>query len=319
MSNASPQTISGIRRASRELVRQFGLTQQTVAGTDLSISAVHAIIEIGNENGLSAKTLGERLVLEKSTISRLLQSLIKRGEVEELRSKTDGRMKQLQLTAKGEATWADIESFAKHQVASALDHVSPQTQSTILQGLDRYAQALERCRVGAGDKARADEVAISCGYTPGLIGDVVSTLQRYMSRHFGFGSRFEARIATDLSEFMARIDDDANAIWHAHRGKQFLGSISIDSHFADQGFAHLRWFIVDDTAHGRGIGRQLLQEALAFCDRKGFAETHLWTVKGLDAARALYERSGFKLAEEYMGDQWGSRILEQKFIRPRPN
>ncbi|WP_342212198.1 hypothetical protein [Roseitalea porphyridii] len=40
-------TIAHIRDASRRLVRELGFMQATLAGTDLSPSAVHAIIEIG--------------------------------------------------------------------------------------------------------------------------------------------------------------------------------------------------------------------------------------------------------------------------------
>ena len=39
------------------------------------------------------------------------------------------------------------------------------------------------------------------------------------------------------------------------------------------------------------------------------------TFKGLDAARHLYEAAGFKLAEESEGRQWGSVVVEQRFVR----
>jgi hypothetical protein len=45
---------------------------------------------------------------------------------------------------------------------------------------------------------------------------------------------------------------------------------------------------------------------------------HLWTIQGLDAARRPYERHAFQLAEEYLGDQWGSEILEQRLVRQLP-
>ncbi|MCS5961630.1 hypothetical protein LNP74_31290 [Klebsiella pneumoniae subsp. pneumoniae] len=34
--------------------------------------------------------------------------------------------------------------------------------------------------------------------------------------------------------------------------------------------AHLRWFILDDSCRGSGIGRRLLSEAMAFCDSRQF-------------------------------------------------
>jgi len=82
------------------------------------------------------------------------------------------------------------------------------------------------------------------------------------------------------------------------------------------GAAHLRWFIVDDGLRGYGIGRALIGRAMAFVDEAGFGETRLWTFKGLDAARALYEQAGFQLAEEASGAQWGTEVVEQVFVRP---
>ena len=117
---------------------------------------------------------------------------------------------------------------------------------------------------------------------------------------------------------MARLEKTENAIWYAQNDEKFVGSIAIDGEDLGNGRAHLRWFIVDDGNRGAGVGKMLIQEAMEFCDKQAFFETHLWTFKGLDAARTLYENHGFSLAEEYDGDQWGTEVLEQKFVRPRP-
>jgi hypothetical protein len=63
-----------------------------------------------------------------------------------------------------------------------------------------------------------------------------------------------------------------------------------------------------------GVGRVLLERAMAFVDAH-YDETYLWTFKGLDAARHLYEAAGFTLAEESEGRQWGSVVVEQRFVR----
>jgi GNAT superfamily N-acetyltransferase len=95
-----------------------------------------------------------------------------------------------------------------------------------------------------------------------------------------------------------------------------VGSIAIDGEDLGANVAHLRWFIMDDRARGTGVGRTLLSTALAFADANGFAETPLWTFEGLSAARHLYESQGFACVEEHPGNQWGSEVLEQRFIRP---
>ena len=63
---------------------------------------------------------------------------------------------------------------------------------------------------------------------------------------------------------------------------------------------------------------------MKFCESRDFQETQLWTFKGLDAARKLYEAAGFVLAEEWSGHQWGRVLTEQRFVRrgsedPAPN
>jgi hypothetical protein len=40
---------------------------------------------------------------------------------------------------------------------------------------------------------------------------------------------------------------------------------------------------------------------------------YLWTFEGLDAARHLYEKSGFRLALQKRGAQWGAEVNEQRF------
>ena len=64
-----------------------------------------------------------------------------------------------------------------------------------------------------------------------------------------------------------------------------------------------------------GLWRKLLAQAVGFCDARGFGETHLWTFRGLDAARRLYEASRFTLVEEQPGRQWGEKVIEQRFVR----
>ena len=312
----TPAPIVGeVRAASRDFVRQLGLMNRTVAGTDLSLSAVHAIIEIGNAGKLSSKQLGEQLLLEKSTISRLVKSLAQSGEVSETRSGKDARIKHLELTSQGRRTFGSIEQVTDSQVSRALNRMDPQSQRGVLTGLQDYVAALKSTSDGQALPGPAGHFQVEAGYAPALIGSVVTMLHSYMNRHYGFGLAFERRIASDLVEFMSRIEAAGNCIWRAESNGRIIGSISIDGHHSDEGYAHLRWFIVDTEIRGAGVGKALLSQALEFCDMNGYPETHLWTVKGLDAARSLYENAGFELAEEYQGDQWGTSVMEQKFVR----
>jgi len=46
-----------------------------------------------------------------------------------------------------------------------------------------------------------------------------------------------------------------------------------------------------------------MTEAITFCQRKSFKRIYLTTFAGLDAARHLYEKFGFKLCHEEDGSQ----------------
>jgi GNAT superfamily N-acetyltransferase len=157
------------------------------------------------------------------------------------------------------------------------------------------------------------DVQIVKGYIPGLIGRVAELHGTYYHEHWGFGSFFEARVATDLSEFIKRYDEGHDGFWTASLEGRVEGSIAIDGANAEMKGAHLRWFILSDILRGRGIGNRLIDTAIGFCRDKGFKRVYLWTFEGLDAARHLYEKVGFGLVEQCRGTQWGKEVNEQRF------
>jgi N-acetylglutamate synthase-like GNAT family acetyltransferase len=159
------------------------------------------------------------------------------------------------------------------------------------------------------------EIQISPGYRAGLIGRVIDMHMAYYAPFAGFGQRFESVLAGGLASFCDRLHHPNNQIWLAIQDQQIIGSLAIDGEDLGNNTAHLRWFIMDDKVRGTGVGCRLLTQALQFVDLQKFEETHLWTFKGLNAARHLYEKNDFKLVEENLGNQWGTDILEQRFCR----
>ena len=157
------------------------------------------------------------------------------------------------------------------------------------------------------------EVTIA-GYVPGAIGRVAELHARYYSKAWDFGLYFEAKVATELSEFLRRFDPGRDGFWTASQNGRVEGSIAIDGDRAETEGAHLRWFILSEALRGLGVGNRLMQEALGFCRQEGYLRVYLWTFQGLDSARHLYEKFGFQLAEQLEGEQWGNRVLEQRYV-----
>lgn len=134
----------------------------------------------------------------------------------------------------------------------------------------------------------------------------------YYQQHWGFGLFFEAKVATELASFLSRYDEQRDGFWIAVEAGSIQGSITIDgSHAAVEG-AHLRWFIMSDALRGKGVGNQLMGIAIKFCQSQGYRQVYLWTFEGLNAARHLYEKSGFKLVYQQKGVQWGREVNEQR-------
>ena len=302
------EMINSIRFASRTLVRKFGYMKKNIAGTKYSASAVHAIIEIGAQGKLLGKELSERLDLDKSSVSRLIQNLIKHGEVEEKKSDIDTRQKNLFLTQQGEVTLKEINNFAKNQVINAIAPLSGASRDVIMQGLNLYSKALD-------PEVKPIEIAIHEGYRPGLIGAISGYHGSIHSQIAGLGAIFEGLVATGMAEFMPRADKSKNKTWYAEQSGKIVGGITIDGEDLGNNVAHLRWFIIDNTLQSVGLGSKLIKMTMDFCDAQGFNEVHLWTYKGLDAAKKLYERHDFDLVEEISGNQWGKQVIEQKYVR----
>ncbi len=157
------------------------------------------------------------------------------------------------------------------------------------------------------------DIEISKGYIPGAIGRVAELHGSYYHEHWGFGLFFEAKVTTELVEFLRRYEEARDGFWIASLKGRVEGSITIDGlHAEDQG-AHLRWFIMSDALRGRGVGNCLITTAIDFCRGKGYKRVFLWSFEGLSAARHLYEKVGFRLVEQRRGTQWGTAVNEQQF------
>lgn len=301
--------VAPIRHHSRHLMRELGVLNSALPGIGLSSSAVHAIVELGFEDGLTARDLSARLLLEKSTISRLVKSLSTKGLVSETPDPDDRRAKHLSLTQEGRASLDQINRLAVTRVSAALDRVTPRDGEAIRDGLRLYAGALAAARTDTTPPAPN----IRTGYTPGLLGRIVTLHARYYSALVGFGQAFETTVAAGMADFLPRLSNPANGTWWIDRDGDIVGGISVDGEDLGDGVAHLRWFILDPDLQGSGLGNTLLETALAHCRTQGFKQVDLWTFSGLNAARALYEKHGFALVEQKTGDQWGKAMQEQKF------
>jgi GNAT superfamily N-acetyltransferase len=158
-------------------------------------------------------------------------------------------------------------------------------------------------------------LTVQQGYAPGCIGRITELHADYYSRLAGFGLPFEAKVAGGLAAFFEQYQAGRDGIWLAVEGNKIQGSIAIDGSHAEEEGAHLRWFIASEETRGTRIGSRLMDHAMEHCVAQGFRRVYLWTFEGLETARHLYERHGFRLVHQQAGDQWGKQVNEQRFER----
>src|SRR5215472_7717274 len=120
---------------------------------------------------------------------------------------------------------------------------------------------------------------------PGDLGSVVALHGTLYAREYGFDPTFEAYVAGPLSDFV-RAADPRSRLWLAEQGERIVGCVAVVA--ASPQVAQLRWFLVDPSARGTGLGKRLLREALAFCESCEYTSVVLWTERSLTAAAHLY-------------------------------
>jgi putative acetyltransferase len=110
-------------------------------------------------------------------------------------------------------------------------------------------------------------------------------------------AEFAAYVETAVREELSRIEDyyARGAFWVAEDGR-VIGMVGIEPHGSDS--AELRRMAVDRRHRRKGVARELLATAEAYCRASGYRKIVLSTSELQVAARRLYEASGYRLVRE---------------------
>ncbi len=73
--------------------------------------------------------------------------------------------------------------------------------------------------------------------------------------------------------------------------------------------AQLRMLLVEPSARGLGLGAVLVGECERFARRSGYRTIRLWTNSILVAARAIYQKAGYKLVASEAHHSFGHDLV----------
>ena len=127
----------------RETAREYVRLQRSHAlccGT--TSTQCHILCAIGAQGSIEQSELGSRLGLEKSWISRALDSLEREGLIERRRSDNDSRIKSVSLSASGTARYEALDASLNAHARSILDRIPETERGCVRKALELLAQAV---------------------------------------------------------------------------------------------------------------------------------------------------------------------------------
>jgi len=155
-----------------------------------------------------------------------------------------------------------------------------------------------------------DSLSIRHDMRPGDVGYITYLHAILYAPEQGWDHTFDSYVAIPLAEFAVRRSQQER-IWIVEKESRIEGCVAIVK-FSEKE-AQLRWLLLHPDLRGRGLGRRLVEEALAFCRDVGYSSVFLWTVSTLPAAAGLYQSVGFREREKVTHELWGSVVTEVKY------
>ena len=304
-SKAVPASLIGkFREFNRQHSRLIGTLENGYLGTDLTLQEARVLYEIAKAPRCSQTEIREKTGMDQAFVSRILARLGRSGLLEKVVSATDGRSREFSLSEKGRRRFREIDRRADQLAGRVLGPLLPEARQRVEAALTTL-QAHIHGQAASGFVIREEQV-----------GDLGWTFYRQAvvyREEFGYSPVFEKYVSEGLAPFLHNRDLKRDRLWVAEMDGEKVGFIAV--HHADDrpSWAKLRWFLVEKEARGQGLGRALLERALAFCRDAGYKGIFLWTVSDLDGARRQYERAGLQLAEEKEGCEWAPWGKEQRW------
>lgn len=300
--------IEAVRAFNRFITRHIGALNEGLLASSFSLTECRILYELAHRPGVTASVLGRDLALDPGYLSRILRSFRERGLVEATAAEADARRQQLTLTAAGMAAFAPLDQRSRAEVAAVLAPLPEPDQA-------RLVEAMRTIETLIGDRAPAAATVVLRPHRPGDMGWIIHRHAALYAREYGWDNSFEALVAEVAAGFIRNFDPDRERCWVAELDGEPVGSVFIVRQ--DAGTAKLRLLYVEPSARGHGIGRRLVDEAVAYARATGYRRLVLWTNDILTAARRIYETAGFTLVasephhsfgHDMVGETWALEL-----------
>jgi len=126
------------------LIRMLGLHQpdRTPCSQPVAVAEAHTLLELSREPGLSQNGLAARLRLEKSSVSRIVTALEKRGWVARRRNPKDTRIVHVHLTDDGRDVAAHLAASRRAKFDRIFAAIPADERETVLSSLEGLVKVI---------------------------------------------------------------------------------------------------------------------------------------------------------------------------------
>jgi DNA-binding MarR family transcriptional regulator len=147
------------RKQAREFHRATGgFLGDSVCCGGVSVPQCHVLLELDESGSTSLVALAEALGLDKSTVSRTVESLVSRGLVDRTLDSEDRRYVVLDLTDAGRATAKTVNATADENVRKIFSHVPQGRRSEVVECFGLLVAAVRAADAEATCPDREDDV-----------------------------------------------------------------------------------------------------------------------------------------------------------------
>jgi MarR family transcriptional regulator, 2-MHQ and catechol-resistance regulon repressor len=250
-----------LHEALSELVRAYQFRdRKRVCYRDISVTQCHAINALILHGSLQLNRLAAELFLDKSTASRVVDSLEKKGYVRRSVDPSDGRALRLTVTGRGRALFSQIEQNLVDGIKELIADFDPDVRKATADLIGRLGRAASVRfskkpdpvrRAGPGDVPQAERLLRLCNLPTEGIG--------------GFSG-----------EFFSVAEQNGRIVGLG--GMEVCGAIGL-----------LRSVVVAPGCRGKAVGRALVEDRLDWAEKQGLTDVYLLTVTADD----YFERFGF--------------------------
>jgi DNA-binding MarR family transcriptional regulator/GNAT superfamily N-acetyltransferase len=300
-----PERVAEVRAFNRFYTNVIGVLREGLLETPFSLTEARVIFELAQRDSTAVTDLRADLDLDAGYLSRILTRFEDGGLVVRERSPDDGRRQVVRLSATGREAFRTLDSRSAEQFRDLLAPLTDRQQRRLLDAMGTIRRLLQR-------PSGAPSVVLRPLHS-GDFGWVVHRHGVLYYEEYGWDESFEALVARIVADYVDRRDPRREAAWIAELDGEPVGCVFCVR--KEEKVAQLRLLLVEPNARGHGVGTRLVNECLRFARQAGYEEMVLWTNDVLDAARRIYERTGFELREEEPHHSFGHDLVAQTWRR----